>query len=53
MPAVCAASSASAMSMAMKHFRIQRTPGNAVLQGHAVQKLHSKEGLAILLPDLM
>src|ERR1019366_2942551 len=36
-----------------KNFRFQRTPRNAVLQRHAVQKLHDEERMAVLLPDLM
>ena len=45
----CAASSASAMSMASdRSFGFQRTPCNAMLQRYAVQKLHGDEYLAVL-----
>ena len=55
MPSACAASSASAMSMAMaeKSFRFQRTPRDAVLQRHAVQKLHGDERTALLLANVV
>ena len=55
MPSACAASSASAISMAerQQRFSFQRTPRDAVLQRRAVQKLHDDERLPILLPDLM
>src|SRR6266852_9981882 len=32
---------------------LQRTPGDAMLQHDAVQKLHGNESLAILLPDVV
>ena len=34
-------------------FGFQRTPSDALLQRHPVQKLHGDEGLPILLPDFM
>ena len=36
-----------------KQFGFKRTPGDAVLQGHPVQKLHSDEGATILLADVI
>ena len=55
MPSLCAASSASAISMASaeQHLHFQRTAGDRVLQGHAIQKLHGDEGLAILFADVV
>ena len=48
MPLECAASSASAISIASdRGFRFQRMPSDPVLQRHAVQKLHGDEALAI------
>src|SRR6476620_587987 len=35
-----------------KNFRFQRTPRNAVLQRHTIQKLHGDERLAVLVVDL-
>src|SRR5882762_2860602 len=32
---------------------LQRTPDNAVLQRHAIQKLHDDEGHSVLLVDLV
>ena len=48
MPSACAASSASAISMAERQQRLdlQRPAGDAVLQRHAVQKLHGDEAPA-------
>ena len=52
MPLVCAASSASAISMARSsrcsRFRSGR-PAIAMLQGHALQKFHGDEGLSVVL----
>ena len=55
MPSECAASSASAISMAerQQRFGFQRTPGDAVLQGDSVQELHHDERLAFMLADLV
>jgi len=36
-----------------KSFHLQRTPRNAVLQRHALEKLHDDERLAFVLPDFM
>ena len=53
-PSACAASSASAISMASEriNFGFQRTPGDAVLQRHAVEILHGDEVLTFALVNL-
>ena len=55
MPSAWAASSASAISMARASRRLdlQRPPRDAVLQRHAIQKLHGDERLAVLLADFV
>ena len=55
MPSACAASSASAISMASGRM-VSVSSGrarDAMLQRHAVQKLHGDEGLAVLLADVV
>ena len=45
MPSACAASRASAISIASEsNTSFQRPPGNAILQRHAIQKLHGDKG---------
>ena len=55
MPSAWAASSASAISMASdsSSLGLQRPARDAVLQRHAVQKLHGDERLAVLLADVV
>ena len=54
-PSACAASSASAISMASDRISLglHAVARNTVLQGHAVQKLHGDEGLTIVLADFV
>ena len=55
MPSACAASSASAISIAERQQRVdfERAPGDEVLQRQAVQKLHGDEALAVVLADFV
>ena len=55
MPPAWAASRASAISMpsAECHLQFQRTPGDPVLERHAVQVLHDQEGAAVVLADVV
>ena len=56
MPLACAASSASAISMASEKQDVSISSGLAadrVLQGHAVEKLHGDEGAAVLLANVV
>ena len=41
------------MASASRIIDLQRPAGNAMLQRHAVQKLHGDEGLAVLLADVV
>ena len=55
MPSAWAASSASAISMASDRIMLgfQRPAGDAMLQRHALQKLHGDEGFAVLVVDFV
>ena len=55
MPSACAASSASAISMASDRirFHLHRPARDPVLQRQAIQKLHGDERLAVVLADLV
>ena len=55
MPLACAASSASAISMAEREqgLDVQRAARDAVLQSHALEKLHGDEGVAFVLADVV
>ena len=55
MPSACAASSASAISMASRQqrFHLQRTPSDPLPQRHAIQKLHGDEGSPVVLADFV
>ena len=55
MPLAWAASRASAISMASceQDVDLERTAVDAVLQGHAFEKLHGDEGLAVVFADLV
>ena len=55
MPSACAASSASAISIArsIEASVSSGRPGDAMLQRHAVQKLHGDERLAVLFADFV
>src|SRR6266576_4427081 len=52
-PAECAASSASAISIESVRSSLQRTPGDAMLQHDAIQKLHGDERLLATFADLV
>ena len=55
MPAACAASSASAISIAERQQQIdlERAPGDAMLQRRPVEELHDEERAAVLLADVV
>ena len=41
------------MARPTERLDVERPPGDAMLQRHAVEKLHGDEGLAIVLSDLV